>query len=102
VPSLPLTVLGIITFSLAYVAVIIQSWLTGMGQDLEEAALDLGPRPLRVLMATTLEDAVRRLSHRQRALYRLRLALDDTQVTQPRTSTPSLADHSPSVASRLH
>ena len=43
-----------ITFSLAYVAVIIQSRLTGMGQDLEEAAQDLGGKPLRVMMDITL------------------------------------------------
>lgn len=43
-----------ITFSLAYVAVIIQSRLSGMGQELEEAAQDLGSRPLRVLMDITL------------------------------------------------
>ncbi len=43
-----------ITFSLAYVAVIIQSRLTGMGQDLEEAAQDLGGKPLRVLLDITL------------------------------------------------
>lgn len=43
-----------ITFSLAYVAVIIQSRLTGLGQDLEEAAQDLGGKPLRVLMDITL------------------------------------------------
>ena len=35
-------------------AVIIQSRLTGMAQDLEEAALDLGARPLRVLADITL------------------------------------------------
>ncbi len=43
-----------ITFSMAYVAVIIQSRLAGMGQDLEEAAMDLGSRPLRVLLDITL------------------------------------------------
>jgi putrescine transport system permease protein len=43
-----------ITFSLAYVAVIIQSRLTGMGQTLEEAALDLGAKPFRVLTDITL------------------------------------------------
>ncbi|MBX2884241.1 MAG: ABC transporter permease subunit [Granulosicoccus sp.] len=42
-----------ITFSMAYVAVIIQSRLTGMGQDLEEAAQDLGAKPLRVLWDIT-------------------------------------------------
>lgn len=43
-----------ITFSLAYVAVIIQSRLAGMGQDLEEAAQDLGGKPLRVMIDITL------------------------------------------------
>ncbi len=43
-----------ITFSLAYVAVIIQARLTGMGQTLEEAALDLGAKPFRVLTAITI------------------------------------------------
>ncbi|MCY3768113.1 MAG: ABC transporter permease subunit [Gammaproteobacteria bacterium] len=42
-----------ITFSMAYVAIIIQSRLTGMGQDYEEAALDLGAKPLRVLSDIT-------------------------------------------------
>ena len=42
-----------ITFSMAYVAVIIQSRLAGMQQDLEEAAQDLGARPLRVLFDVT-------------------------------------------------
>ncbi len=43
-----------ITFSLAYVAVIIQSRLSGMGQDYEEAAQDLGAKPFRVLTDVTL------------------------------------------------
>jgi len=43
-----------ITFSMAYVAVIIQSRLAGMAQDLEEAAQDLGAKPLRVLVDITL------------------------------------------------
>ena len=43
-----------ITFSMAYVAVMIQSRLAGMAQDLEEAAQDLGARPFRVLMDITL------------------------------------------------
>ncbi len=43
-----------ITFSLAYVAVIVQARLTGMGQTLEEAALDLGARPFKVLTAITI------------------------------------------------
>ncbi len=43
-----------ITFSMAYVAVIIQSRLTGMDESLEEAAQDLGAKPLRVLTDITL------------------------------------------------
>ena len=43
-----------ITFSMAYVAVIIQSRLSGMDDSLEEAAMDLGSRPLRVLWDVTL------------------------------------------------
>ena len=43
-----------ITFSLAYVAVIIQARLTGMGQTLEEAAADLGAKPFKVLTAITI------------------------------------------------
>ncbi|NKB77765.1 MAG: ABC transporter permease subunit [Gammaproteobacteria bacterium] len=43
-----------ITFSLAYVAVIIQSRLLGMSQSLEEAAQDLGAKPFRVMFDITL------------------------------------------------
>lgn len=43
-----------ITFSMAYVAVIIQSRLSGMDESLEEAAMDLGGRPFRVLLDITL------------------------------------------------
>jgi putrescine transport system permease protein len=43
-----------ITFSMAYVAVIVRSRLSGMGQTLEEAAMDLGGHPLRVLFDITL------------------------------------------------
>jgi putrescine transport system permease protein len=43
-----------ITFSMAYVAVTIQARLTGMGQDLEEAAADLGAKPFKVLTAITI------------------------------------------------
>ncbi len=43
-----------ITFSMAYVAVIIQSRLIGIDQSLEEAALDLGAKPFRVLTDITL------------------------------------------------
>ena len=43
-----------ITFSMAYVAVIVRSRLTGMDQSLEEAAMDLGGRPLRVFFDITV------------------------------------------------
>ena len=43
-----------ITFSMAYVAVIVRSRLTGMDQSLEDAAMDLGGRPLRVFFDITV------------------------------------------------
>jgi putrescine transport system permease protein len=43
-----------VTFSMAYVAVIVRSRLSGMNQDLEEAAMDLGGRPLRVFFDVTV------------------------------------------------
>jgi len=42
------------TFSMAYVAVIVQSRLLAMDESLEEAAMDLGGRPLRVVFDITL------------------------------------------------
>jgi putrescine transport system permease protein len=42
------------TFAMAYVTVIIQARLSGMDQSLEEAAMDLGGRPLRVVFDITL------------------------------------------------
>lgn len=43
-----------ITFSMAYVAVIVQSRLASMDQSLEEAAMDLGGRPFQVTWDITL------------------------------------------------
>jgi len=43
-----------ITFSMAYVAVIIQSRLSSLDESLVEAAMDLGSRPVRVLIDITL------------------------------------------------
>ena len=43
-----------ITFSLSYVAVIVQSRLAGFDLSLEEAAMDLGARPLTVFLRITL------------------------------------------------
>lgn len=42
------------TFSLSYVAVIVHSRIVSMDQSLEEAAMDLGSKPLRVLIDITL------------------------------------------------
>jgi len=46
--------IGHITFSMAYVAVIVQSRLMSMDLSLEEAAMDLGGRPFRVTIDITL------------------------------------------------
>ena len=43
-----------ITFSMAYVAVIVQSRLSGIDESIEEAALDLGARPAKVFFVITL------------------------------------------------
>lgn len=43
-----------VTFSMAYVAVVVRSRLAGMGESLEEAAMDLGGRPLRVFFDITV------------------------------------------------
>lgn len=42
------------TFAMAYVAVIVQSRLVAMDTSLEEAAMDLGGRPFRVMLDITL------------------------------------------------
>jgi putrescine transport system permease protein len=43
-----------ITFCMAYVTVVVQSRLVGFDESLEEAAMDLGARPLRVFLRITL------------------------------------------------
>jgi putrescine transport system permease protein len=43
-----------ITFSMAYVAVVVRSRLAGMDETLEEAAMDLGGRPLAVFFDITV------------------------------------------------
>ena len=43
-----------VTFSMAYVAVIVRSRLSGMDESLEDAAMDLGGRPLRVFFDITM------------------------------------------------
>jgi putrescine transport system permease protein len=43
-----------VTFCMAYVAVVVQSRLSGLDQSLEEAAMDLGARPVRVFFDVTI------------------------------------------------
>jgi putrescine transport system permease protein len=43
-----------ITFCMAYVAVVVQSRLSGFDESLEEAAMDLGARPFKVFWRVTL------------------------------------------------
>lgn len=43
-----------ITFTMAFVAVVVQSRLAGMDASLEEAAMDLGARPAKVFFVVTL------------------------------------------------
>ena len=47
-------VLAHTTFAMSYVAVIVQSRLSSMDRSVEEAAMDLGSKPLRVLFDITL------------------------------------------------
>ncbi len=42
------------TFAMAYVAIIVQSRLSGMDESVEEAAQDLGARPFKVFLVITL------------------------------------------------
>ncbi len=43
-----------VTFAMAYVTVVVQSRLSGMDESLEEAAMDLGARPVRVFFDVTI------------------------------------------------
>jgi putrescine transport system permease protein len=47
-------VIAHVTFSMAYVAVIVQAKLAAFDESLEEAAMDLGARPLTVFFSITL------------------------------------------------
>lgn len=52
--GLTTVIIAHVTFCMAYVAVVVQSRLQGMDQSLEEAAMDLGARPVRVFFDITL------------------------------------------------
>lgn len=47
-------VLAHTTFGLCYVALVVQARLVGLNQSVEEAAMDLGARPFKVLMVITV------------------------------------------------
>ena len=47
-------IIGHITFTTSYVAVIVQSRLVSMDGSIEEAAMDLGARPVKVFLLITL------------------------------------------------
>ena len=49
----PTITIAHITFSMAYVAVVVRSRLAAMDESLEEAAMDLGGRPLAVFFDVT-------------------------------------------------
>jgi len=69
-----------ITFSLAYVAVIIQSRMRDFDRSLEEAAMDLGARPARVFWSITLP--LMRPAVVAGWLLAFTLSLDDLILTQ--------------------
>ena len=52
--SMTTIVIAHTTFSLSFVTVVVRSRLSQMDRSLEEAAMDLGARPLKVFMAITL------------------------------------------------
>jgi putrescine transport system permease protein len=72
-------VLAHTTFCLAFVAVIVQSRLTGMDRSCEEAALDLGARPAKVFCVITVPMIVPALLAGW--LLAFTLSLDDLVIT---------------------
>ena len=72
-------VLSHTTFCLAFVAVIVQSRLTGMDRACEEAALDLGARPAKVFCVSTLPMIAPALVSAW--LLAFTLSLDDLVIT---------------------
>ncbi len=69
-----------ITFCMAYVTVVVQSRLAGFDAALEEAAMDLGARPLRVFLRITLPLIVPAIASGW--LLAFTLSWDDLVITQ--------------------
>jgi putrescine transport system permease protein len=82
-------VIAHITFTMAYVAVIVQSRLTSMDESLEEAAMDLGARPAKVFTVITLPIIAPAVASGW--LLAFTLSLDDLVITSfaagPSTNT---------------
>jgi putrescine transport system permease protein len=78
-----------ITFTMAYVAVIVQSRLTSLDESLEEAAMDLGAKPAKVFMVITLPIIAPAVASGW--LLAFTLSLDDLVITSfaagPSTNT---------------
>jgi len=78
-----------ITFTMAYVAVIVQSRLTSMDESLEEAAMDLGAKPAKVFTVITLPIIAPAVASGW--LLAFTLSLDDLVITSfaagPSTNT---------------
>src|SRR5579863_3469709 len=69
-----------ITFCMAYVTVVVQSRLTGFDESLEEAAMDLGARPMKVFFRITLPLILPALASGW--LLAFTLSWDDLVITQ--------------------
>jgi putrescine transport system permease protein len=72
-------VIAHVTFTMSFVAVIVQSRLTQMDESLEEAALDLGARPAKVFFVITLPIILPALVSGW--LLAFTLSLDDLVIT---------------------
>lgn len=69
-----------ITFCMAYVTIVVQSRLAGFDESLEEAAMDLGARPLKVFLRITLPLILPALASGW--LLAFTLSWDDLVITQ--------------------
>jgi putrescine transport system permease protein len=73
-------ILAHVTFTMSYVAVVVQSRLAGFDESLEEAAMDLGARPLTVFFRITLPLIVPAIASGW--LLAFTLSWDDVVVSQ--------------------